>query len=249
MPFASFKNVQKRLSKIHKERPQPQRRHHLGILPKKQDFRLRAKDKESKSAKIKELRSKALDKNTDEFYFNMCNSRFDMEKGHIPLDVEKSYLDSDIKSSFYKNVTHLQYELQKEMSKIHQLESKTHLLQSESQNHRSKKTPKHIVFAETYGEMVELHHKYAEKLQVDETIFGEVSSSDPYVEDIYAQRFNAYKELSEHLERAKQLKYLLRQHEAKKSLMANLTKRAYKTIFKGSKMAPPVYEFESVRDR
>ncbi|KAK4468366.1 hypothetical protein MN116_008158 [Schistosoma mekongi] len=244
MPFASFKNVQKRFTKLHKERSQPQRRRHLGILPKQQDFRLKARDKELKSVKIRELRNKALDRNVDEFYFSMCNSRFDVEKGHIPLDIEKCYSDIYIKSSFSKNVTYLQYELQKELSKIHQLESKTNLLQSKLRNSRSRKTPKHIIFAETCGEMTELHCMYTEKTQVNETI-----SSDLCDDDIYIQQCNAYKELSERLERAKQLRYILRQHEAKKVLMANLNKRGYKTVFKASIAAPPVYEFEHIRDR
>ncbi|CAH8530956.1 unnamed protein product [Schistosoma turkestanicum] len=180
----------------------------------------------------------------------MCNSRFDAEKGHIPLNVEKNYSDSEIKSSFDKNITRLQYELQKEMSKIRQLESRTNFLQSELQNYRSKKTPKHIVFAEDYNELIELHHIYAEKSQANKIVTNEkMSSDDSYVEDIHNQRFSAYTELSERLERAKQLKYLLRQHEAKKNLMANSTKRGYKTVFKGSKTAPPVYKFEPVRDR
>ncbi|CAH8862053.1 unnamed protein product [Trichobilharzia szidati] len=250
MPFASFKNIQKRFARIHKERSQPQHRRHLGLLPKKKDFQIRARDKESKNAKIKELRSKALNKNTDEFYFNMCNSRFDAEKGHIPLNVEKSYSDNEIKASFSKNITHLQYELQKEMSKIRQLESKTNLLQSELK--KSRKTPKHIVFAETYDEMVELRRSYADRLhKLDEDVGTDESSSDPCrFDDIYAQRCNAYKELAERLERAKQLKYLLRQHEAKNNLMANSSsKRGYKTVFKGSKTAPPIYEFERVRNR
>ncbi|CAH8606897.1 unnamed protein product [Heterobilharzia americana] len=222
MPFASFKNIQKRFARIHKERSQPQHRRHLGILPKRQDFRQRARDKELKSAKIKELKSKALEKNTDEFYFNMCNSRFDAEKGHIPLDVEKTYSDCDIKSSFSKNITRLQYELQKEMSKIRQLESKTNLLQGELKDSHSRKTPKHIIFAENHDEMLELCRSFATKSQkTDEILENNTSSIDTHLDnnDVYIKRCNAYKELSERLERAKQLKYLLRQHEAKRNLM------------------------------
>ncbi|KAH8858442.1 U3 small nucleolar RNA-associated protein 11 [Schistosoma japonicum] len=165
-------------------------------------------------------------------------------KGTYPIGYRKNYSDVHIKSSFSKNVTYLQYELQKELSKIRQLESKTNFLQSKLRNSRSRKTPKHIIFAETCGEMTELHCLYTEKTQLNGTI-----SSDLCADDICIQQCNAYKELSERLERAKQLKCILRQHEAKKALMANLNKRGYKTVFKASMAAPPIYEFEHIRDR
>ena len=70
---SSFRNVLKR--KTHKERAQPSGRKHLGLLEKKKDYRLRARDYASKAARLAALRRKAELRNADEFYFGMVSER------------------------------------------------------------------------------------------------------------------------------------------------------------------------------
>lgn len=60
--------------KTYKERSQPGGRARHGLLEKKKDYKLRARDHKIKQAKLKALQQKARDRNPDEFYFGMANS-------------------------------------------------------------------------------------------------------------------------------------------------------------------------------
>ena len=59
----------------HRERAQPFHRQKYGLLEKKKDYVLRAKDYSDKQARLKALRSKAASKNEDEFNFGMIKGR------------------------------------------------------------------------------------------------------------------------------------------------------------------------------
>ena len=87
--MASLKNAAKSTQRTHKERHQPSLRSELGLLEKKKDYKLRAKDFNEKKVTLKRLRKKALNKNPDEFYFHMVNSKL-TEGGHRDLVSKKS---------------------------------------------------------------------------------------------------------------------------------------------------------------
>jgi len=70
--MSSLRNAVKR--KTHKERAQPAKRRHLGLLEKKKDYLLRAKDYHRKQDRLRILREKAAMRNPDEFYKRMVNS-------------------------------------------------------------------------------------------------------------------------------------------------------------------------------
>ncbi|KTW28810.1 hypothetical protein T552_01440 [Pneumocystis carinii B80] len=59
----------------HKERSQPVEREKWGLLEKPKDYRLRARDYQSKQRRLKRLREKAAEKNPDEFYFGMMKEK------------------------------------------------------------------------------------------------------------------------------------------------------------------------------
>jgi U3 small nucleolar RNA-associated protein 11 len=71
--MSALRNAVKR--KTHKERSQPGERRKFGLLEKKKDYVLRARDFHKKEDAIKVLKTKAAYKNPDEFYFGMERNR------------------------------------------------------------------------------------------------------------------------------------------------------------------------------
>ena len=71
--MASLRNAVKR--KTHKERSQPISRKKFGLLEKKSDYKLRARDYRRKKGRLRVLNEKAQYRNPDEFYFSMVKKK------------------------------------------------------------------------------------------------------------------------------------------------------------------------------
>jgi U3 small nucleolar RNA-associated protein 11 len=73
--MSSLRNAVRR--RPYKERAQPKARSQLGLLEKHKDYVLRAKDYNTKQARIKSLREKAANRNPEEFYHGMIRAKTD----------------------------------------------------------------------------------------------------------------------------------------------------------------------------
>lgn len=131
--MSSLRNAVKRIT--HKERSQPQSRQHLGILEKKKDYVLRAKDYHRKEDKIKSMRSKASNKNPDEFYFNMHKSQMDVEKGKHKQSQEAkweerlSLVGADaVKVMKSQDLSYVRMMRQKDLKSVEKMKSNLHFI-------------------------------------------------------------------------------------------------------------------------
>ncbi|VDK35074.1 unnamed protein product [Taenia asiatica] len=243
MPFASFKNIQKRHARLHKERSQPAARAKFGPLPKKKDFIIRSRDEEAKRNRIRELKRKALTKNEDEFYFAMHNTAHSEEKGHIPLNNRKEYSDAELVDMLSRDLRYLQRELATEMSKIRALESRFNLLPADPSVTSRRFKPRRTVFVESIEEARAIRASFDPSI-VSTRIPASVSALD--ADALMDLQAAGYKELSERLTRAEKLKLAISKREAKDALMRNVHLKC-KVIRKGTENHAPVYKFEQKR--
>ena len=137
MSASGLKHVLK--TRTYKERSQPSDRRHLGILEKKKDYRLRAKDYHKKEDALKKLREKAAFKNPDEYYFNMAHTR--VEGGvHRKREAEQPTAD-DLRAFKREDQGYLMVKQTAEAKKIERLRATLHMLDVPMQN-------RHTVFAD-----------------------------------------------------------------------------------------------------
>eukprot|EP00521_Asterionellopsis_glacialis_P018473 CAMPEP_0195295454 /NCGR_PEP_ID=MMETSP0707-20130614/17432_1 /TAXON_ID=33640 /ORGANISM="Asterionellopsis glacialis, Strain CCMP134" /LENGTH=292 /DNA_ID=CAMNT_0040356689 /DNA_START=40 /DNA_END=918 /DNA_ORIENTATION=- len=157
--MSSLRNAVKRIA--HKERSQPQARQHLGILEKKKDYRVRARDFHNKEDRIKSMKTKASQRNPDEFYFGMRKA--EVRDGHHRKTREAQQEDLDhiigpeaVRIMKDQDLTYVRMLKQKDAKKIERLQSSLHFLGGEDENSneydessRKKKKRKHTIFVQT----------------------------------------------------------------------------------------------------
>ena len=126
-------------TRSYRERSQPAARAHLGLLEKKKDYKLRAKDFHKKEDAIRKLKEKAAFRNPDEFYFKMNNTK--TEDGvHRKQAAEQPTAD-DMKQFKREDSGYLMVKQTAEAKKIERLRASLHMLDAPLQN-------KHTIFVD-----------------------------------------------------------------------------------------------------
>lgn len=248
--MSSFKNAKKSLQKTHKERGQPSQRKHFGLLEKHKDYVLRAKDYHRKESHLKLLREKARNKNPDEFYFKMVNTK--TSSGVHVVERSQRYSADQLKIMKSQDLNYTRMKKSMERNKVEKLNSSLHLLGEQEDNPPNS----HVIFvdskkdAETFDAAThfkthpDLVNRRFNRLTVDQLQEQPLSNSMSQ-EKLRKARKNAYEELAKRIERQKHLEAVEGQMQLQKHLMG---KGRRKKIYNGEDGCV-IYKWKKQRKR
>ncbi|CAH1155219.1 unnamed protein product [Phaedon cochleariae] len=232
-----WKKAAKAHQKTHKERHQPEERQHLGLLEKKKDYVRRAKDFNDKKATLKLLRKRALNKNPDEFYHHMINSKTD-NGVHFEKNTETEDTPEQVQLMKTQDLKYIVTKKTQEMKKIEKLQS--HLqLASVDMN----KTNKHIYFDK--GKKLEAQRRTLKLLSEKE--LPEVD--EHALQQSAKTRKCLYQELAKRIAREKELTITQQKIELSKAVENKKSVLPPKRIKKGTKDSAPIYIWKYERKR
>ncbi|KAI9202866.1 small-subunit processome [Polychytrium aggregatum] len=233
-------------SRAHKERSQPLARAHLGLLEKKKDYKLRAKDYNLKQKRLKALREKASMRNQDEFYFKMVNSK---TKGGVHVEERNQHFDHDFLTLLKtQDQNYVNYQRSVNQKKLGKMESSLHFFEGDdepaqaaggdrddaapSTSSGSKSKATHTVFVDDEDDVKQFDA--AEHFQTPEELLGRKFNRPTYklLEEaevqapaqlskakMTKQREGVYREILSRTEREEQLRKLQLEQDLQKALM------------------------------
>ena len=124
--MSSLRNAVKR--RTHKERSQPAERRKFGLLEKKKDYILRARDFHKKEDALKVLRKKAANRNPDEFYFAMQKQRTNDGVHIANEDLSNKYTQDELHLMKTQDVKYVAMKASMEAKKVEKLRATLHMI-------------------------------------------------------------------------------------------------------------------------
>ncbi|MED6290461.1 Small subunit (SSU) processome component [Characodon lateralis] len=252
--MSSFRKALKSRQKNHHERSQPGFRKTMGLLEKKKDYKLRANDYHKKQNTLAALRKKALEKNPDEFYFNMISTK--LEDGvHVMKKPEEEVTEEQKKLMRSQDIRYVEMKRVAEAKKIERLKGELHLLDAEG-----KQKNKHTFFVDSKKEVqtfdLASHLNTAPELVnrvynrptlhtlETKSIKGAVEPEN--IMKLARQRKHQYKILSQRIDREKKMFVISQKIQTRKDLQDKSKKVKVK---KETELTAAIYKFESKRKR
>ncbi|CAG0899463.1 unnamed protein product [Darwinula stevensoni] len=255
--MSSWKKTAASAQRIHRERHQPEARKHLGILEKKKDYTLRARDYHRKQRKLTVLKKRALERNPDEFYFHMINSK--IEDGiHQEMD-EVTLKPEEVSSMQTQDLKYLTMRRVEEGHKIQQLKSTLHVFETDGKPHNkhvffvdSKQEAKDFDVSKRLGVPPELLPRSYNRPRIMDLEQLRIQGLDPR-DEFSLSRVNkavakSFAELEKRIQREKELTVLQQKLELKRHLLESKGDKPER-VKPGSSIAPPVYRWKMKRKR
>lgn len=212
--------------RAHKERSQPGFRARFGLLEKHKDYVLRAKDFQQKQQHLQKLKEKAANRNPDEFFFKMVNSKV-VDGQHRGDTGAKVYTADEMKLLRKQDAGYLVSKAQSEMKKVERLRSSV-LPVSANKN-------KHVFFIENADEVDDVRERVMNRPAVPLGL--------PKVPT------ELTKETQKRSERAEKLKEMASAVELQKQLSGKGRKRKLPPSEVKNPSKQPVYKWRSERKR
>ncbi|KAI8969840.1 small-subunit processome [Pilobolus umbonatus] len=246
----------------HKERGQLGGRERLGLLEKKKDYLLRAKDYHTKQNKLKAMREKALFRNPDEFYFKMINTQ--TQKGVHIAKRNEELPDDMVQLMKSQDKQYIKYQRDLSKRRLQRLKESLHFIDDGNiddmkTDEDSKPKSNHIVFVDneeqvrkfspakhldTLPELV--HRKFnrpTTKSLTEADVLATITGRE--LKDIKKERENKYKEMMSRVKREEQLAKAEEELAIQKALRQKGRKKKVGTDSYGL----PVYKWAAERKK
>jgi U3 small nucleolar RNA-associated protein 11 len=153
--MSSLRNAVKRIT--HKERSQPQKRSHLGILEKRKDYKARAVDFHRKQDRLNAAKIKASMRNPDEFYYGMHNAQVVDGAHRRTVQAKQKEFEEQIGTETIRvmkdqDLSYVRMQKQRDSKKIERLRSSLHYIGA---GDTGKEQRKHTIFVESAQDAAE----------------------------------------------------------------------------------------------
>lgn len=226
-------------SKAHRERAQPANRTRFGLLEKKKDYVLRARDFQSKKKRLQAMKVKAAYKNPDEFYFGMVKSRVDKATGKVRQEAEHEQLPFDvIKLMKSQDLKHIQEMIRVNEGKLEAFKAEHAIVIGKNFEAVKGSGKKHFKFVEDDSELADLILDAGTKQGIDNKDTVDTQDTTDTTTTI-AQEYQT------RLDRIKTLKLAEKKIQQEKMAGMKGKKRKVGVDMDGI----PVYKFEQERKR
>lgn len=253
--MSSWKKASKTYQKTHRERQQPEARKQLGLLEKKKDYKLRAQDRAEKQETIKLLRKRALNKNPDEFYHHMINSKIQSDEHHEKDKDEDLTLDQ-IKLMETQDKKYISMKRTIEANKIKRLQAHLHMTDVAD---RTKN--KHVFFVDDAEEMKNFNlaerlnthpallSRKSNRIKLDDLDKMNLDIDEATIKKLNEEREKSYKELDKRIARERELAKIQRKMELKNVSRKQRRTLKSKDLLEVTKSSNPIFKFKYERKK
>lgn len=253
--MSSWKKASKTNQRTHRERHQPEARAGLGLLEKKKDYKLRAQDKAEKEETLKILRKRALNKNPDEFYHHMVNSKLQGDEHH-EKDKDEDLTPEQMKLMETQDKKYISMKRTIESNKVKRLQAHLHMtdVAERTKNQHiffveNEKEAKSFDLAKRLNTHPALVNRKTNRMRLEDLEKINLDIDDETIKRLNSEREKSYKELSKRIDRERELAKVQRKMELKGVTKSQKRTLKSKDLLQVSKSSHPIFKFKYERKK